>query len=76
MDSAAVKPVHRSWIVLVAKCIVVLQALAIVYMLTSAWVTVAVAAGFGVVVVAVKALSRASRQVDEIFSEELRRDVS
>lgn len=72
MDSAAVKPVHRSWIVIAAKSIVVLQALAIVYMLTSAWVTAAVAAGFVVVVAAVKALSRASRQVDQIFEEELR----
>lgn len=71
MDSAAVKPVHRSWIVLAAKTIVVLQALAIVYLLTSGWVTVAVAAGFGVVVATVKTLSRASRQVDQIFQEEL-----
>ena len=71
MDSAAVKPVHRSWIVLVAKSIVVLQALAIVYLLTSAWVTVAVAAGFGLVVATVKVLSRASRQIDQIFEEEL-----
>lgn len=73
MDSAAVKTVHRSWIVIAAKSIVVLQALAIVYMLTSAWVTAAVAAGFVVVMGAVKASSRASRQVDQIFEEELRR---
>ena len=71
MDSAAAKPVHRSWIVVAAKSIVVLQTLAIVYMLTSAWVTAVVAAGFVVVVAAVKALSRASRQVDQIFEEEL-----
>lgn len=72
MDSAAAKPVHRSWIVVVAKSIVVLQALAIVYMLTSAWLTAVVAVGFVVVVAAVKALSRASRQVDQIFEDELR----
>lgn len=71
MDSAAVKPVHRSWIVLAAKSIVVLQALAILYMLTSVWVTVAIATGFVVVVATVKALSRASRQVDQIFEDEL-----
>ena len=71
MDSAAAKPVHRSWIVLAAKAIVVLQALAIVYTLTSVWVTAAAAAGFAVVVMTVKALSRASRQVDQIFEEEL-----
>ena len=73
MDSAAAKPVHRSWIVIAAKSIVVLQALAIVYMLTSVWVAAAVAAGFVVVVTAVKAVSRASRQVDQIFEEELGR---
>jgi hypothetical protein len=72
MDSAAAKPVHRSWIVLAAKSIVVLQVLAIVYMLTSAWVTAVVAVGFVVVVTAVRTLSRASRQVDEIFEDELR----
>jgi hypothetical protein len=36
-------------------------------------VTVAVAAGFVALVVAVKALTRASRQVDRIFEEELTR---
>jgi Flp pilus assembly protein TadB len=72
MNSAsAVKPTHRSWIVLAAKSIVVVQSLAIVYMLTSVWVTVAVAAGFVVVVTAVKSLSRASRQIDRIFEDEL-----
>lgn len=72
MNSAtAVKTVHKSWIVPAAKIIVVLQSLGIVYLLTSIWVTVAVAAGFVVVVVAVKALARASRQVDRIFEEEL-----
>lgn len=72
MNSAtAVKTVHKSWIVPTAKIIVVLQSLGIVYLLTSIWVTVAVAAGFVVVVVAVKALARASRQVDRIFEEEL-----
>ncbi|MFS8100946.1 hypothetical protein LFM09_27865 [Lentzea alba] len=72
MDTVtAAKPVHRSWVVVAAKAIVVLQSLAIVYMLTSAWVTVAVAAGFAAVVVAVKALSRASKQVDQIFEDEL-----
>jgi hypothetical protein len=71
MDSVAAKPVHRSWIVIAAKAIVVLQSLAIVYLLTSVWVTIAVAAGFVVVVIAVKALARASRQVDRIFEEEL-----
>lgn len=74
MDSVtAFKPVHRSWIVIAAKTIVVLQSLAIVYTLTSVWVTVAVVAGFAAVVIAVKALSRASRQVDRIFEEELSR---
>ena len=71
MDSATVKPVHRSWIVPAAKAVVVLQSLAIVYLLTSAWVTAAVAAVFVLVLAAVKALSRASRQVDRIFDEEL-----
>ena len=71
MDSAATKPVHRSWIILAAKAVVVLQSLAIVYLLTSAWVTAAVAAGFVVVLAVVKALSRASRQIDRIFEEEL-----
>jgi hypothetical protein len=56
-----------------AKAIVVSQSLAIVYLLTSVWVTVAVAAGFVALVVAVKALTRASRQVDRIFEEELAR---
>ncbi|MGW6448948.1 hypothetical protein [Lentzea sp. NPDC055074] len=42
-------------------------------MLTSAWVTAVVAVAFIVVFVAVRALSRASRQVDRIFEEELRR---
>jgi hypothetical protein len=56
-----------------AKAIVVSQSLAIVYLLTSVWVTVAVAAGFVALVVAVKALTRASRQVDRIFEEELPR---
>lgn len=73
MDSAAAKPAHRSWIVIAAKSIVVVQSLAIVYLLTSVWVAAAVAAGFVVVVGAVKALSRASRQVDQIFEEELSR---
>ncbi|MDX8033947.1 hypothetical protein SK803_27310 [Lentzea sp. BCCO 10_0856] len=73
MDSTAARPAHRSWIVIAAKSIVVLQALAIVYMLTSAWVTAAVAIGFIVVFASVKALSRASRQVDQIFEDELRR---
>ncbi|WP_245849257.1 hypothetical protein [Lentzea kentuckyensis] len=48
-----------------------MQTLAIVYLLTSAWVTAVVATGFVVVVAAVKALSRASRQIDQIFEEEL-----
>lgn len=74
MDSAsAANPAHRSWIVVAAKAIVVLQSLGIVYMLTSAWVTVAVAVGFAVVFFAVRALSRASRKVDQIFEEELGR---
>lgn len=72
MNSAtAARGVHKSWIVIAAKTIVLLQALAIVYMLTSVWVTVAVAAGFVVTVTAIKALSRASRKVDQIFEEEL-----
>jgi hypothetical protein len=71
MDSVAAKPVHRSWIVVAAKVIVVLQSLGIVYMLTSGWVTAVVAAGFAVIAAAVRALSRASRQVEEIFEEEL-----
>ncbi|MDT7784361.1 MAG: hypothetical protein QOF58_2780 [Pseudonocardiales bacterium] len=73
MDSAAARHVHRSWIVIAAKSIVVLQALAIVYMLTSVWVTAAVAAGFVVVMTAVKALSRADKQIDQIFEEEIGR---
>lgn len=72
MDTAA-KPAHRSWIVITAKSIVVVQSLAIVYLLTSVWVAAAVAAAFVVVVSAVKALSRGSRQVDQIFEEELSR---
>jgi hypothetical protein len=71
MDSVAAKPAHRSWIVIAAKSIVVLQALGIVYMLTSAWVAAAVAVGFALVVGTVKVLSRASRQVDQIFEDEL-----
>ncbi|WP_329788213.1 hypothetical protein V1227_26860 [Lentzea sp. DG1S-22] len=74
MNSAsAANPGHRSWIVIAAKAIVVLQSLGIVYMLTSIWVTLAVAAAIAVVVFSVKALSRASRQVDRIFEEELGR---
>lgn len=73
MDSAAAKPAHRSWIVIAAKSIVVVQSLAIVYLLTSAWVTAAVAVGFVVVVGAVRGWSRALRQVDQIFEEELSR---
>ncbi|GAB2829643.1 hypothetical protein [Lentzea nigeriaca] len=71
MESVAAKPAHKSWIVHTARVIVVLQSLAIVYMLTSGWVTAAVAAGFLVIVASVKVLSRASRQVDQIFEEEL-----
>jgi hypothetical protein len=52
---------------------VVLQSLGIVYMLTSTWVTVAVAAGFVVVFLAIRTLLRASRKVDQIFEEELGR---
>lgn len=73
MDTAAAKPAHRSWIVIVAKSIVVVQSLAIVYLLTSVWVAAAVAVGFMVVVGAVKALSRATQRVDQIFDEELSR---
>jgi hypothetical protein len=74
MDSAsAAHPSHRSWIVIAAKTIVVLQSLGIVFMLTSAWVTAVVAVGFIVVFVVIRALSRASRQVDQIFDEELGR---
>ncbi|KOV80543.1 hypothetical protein [Nocardia sp. NRRL S-836] len=72
MNSAsAAKPVHRSWLVLAAKAVVVMQLLAIVYTLTSVWIAVAVAAAFAVVVAAVRALGRASKQVDRIFEEEL-----
>lgn len=74
MDSApAVSPAHRPWIVIAAKAVVALQVLAIVYLLTSVWVAVAVAAGFAVVVLAIRALSRASNKVDQIFEEELHR---
>ena len=74
MDSAsAANPAHRSWIVIAAKAVVVLQSLGIVYMLTSAWVTAVVAVGFIAVYFAVRALTRASRQVDRIFDEELGR---
>ncbi|MFI6100969.1 hypothetical protein ACIA8G_35940 [Lentzea sp. NPDC051213] len=72
MNSAAIfKGVHRSWIVIAAKTIVVLQSLGIVYLLTSVWVTVAVAAVFVLVMTAIRTLSRASRQIDRIFEEEL-----
>jgi hypothetical protein len=72
MNSAtAAGGVHKSWIVIAAKTIVVLQALAIIYLLTSVWVTLAVAAAFVVIVTAIKALSRASRQIDQIFEDEL-----
>lgn len=72
MNSAtAGKPAHRSWIVIAAKSIVVLQSLAILYVLTSIWVTAAVAAAFAIVITTVKALSRASEQVDQIFKDEL-----
>jgi hypothetical protein len=74
MNSAsAVNPVHRSRLVTAAKAVVVSQSLAVVYLLTSVWVTVAVAAGFVAVFVAVRALARASRQADRIFEEELTR---
>ena len=74
MDSAsAAHPSHRSWIVIAAKAVVVLQSLGIVYMLTSAWVTAVVAVGFIVAFFAIRALSRASRKVDQIFDEELGR---
>ena len=74
MDSAsAANPAHRSWIVVAAKAVVALQSLGIVYMLTSAWVTAVVAVGFIAVFFAIRALSRASRQVDQIFEEELGR---
>ncbi|MFD9703069.1 hypothetical protein [Lentzea sp. NPDC059081] len=74
MDSApAVSPAHRPWIVLAAKTVVVLQLLAIVYMFTSIWVAIAVAAAFTLAVFAVRALSRASGKVDQIFEEELHR---
>jgi len=74
MDSAsAANAASRSWIVIAAKAIVVLQSLGIVYMFTSAWVTAVVAVGFIVVFIAIRALSRASRKVDQIFDEELGR---
>jgi len=74
MDSAsAANASARPWIVVAAKAIVVLQSLGIVFMLTSAWVTAVVAVGFIVVFIAIRALSRASRQVDRIFEEELGR---
>lgn len=74
MDSAsAANPAHRLWIVIATKAVVVLQSLGIVYMLTSAWVTAVVAVGFIAVCFAVRALTRASRQVDRIFDEELGR---
>jgi uncharacterized membrane protein YcaP (DUF421 family) len=69
--ATAARPVHKSWLVTAAKAVVVLQSLAIIYTLTSVWTTVAVAAAFAVVVVTVKALRRASKQVDRIFEEEL-----
>lgn len=69
--TTAASSAHRSWITVAARAVVVLQSLAIVYLLTSIWVTAAVAAGFVVVVAAVKALVKASRQVDRIFEEEL-----
>ncbi|MDX8143845.1 hypothetical protein SK854_17095 [Lentzea sp. BCCO 10_0061] len=74
MDSASATNASTSpWIAIAAKAIVVLQSLGIVFMLTSAWVTAIVAVGFIVVFIAIRALSRASRQVDRIFEEELSR---
>jgi hypothetical protein len=68
---SAIRPVHKTWLVIVAKVVVVLQALAIVYLLTSFWVTVGVAFAFVATVSIVRALSLAAHQVDTIFEEEL-----
>lgn len=68
---SAIRPDHRPWLVITAHSIVVLQALAIVYFLTSFWVTIGVATAFTVTVMVVRALSRATEQVDTIFTEEL-----
>lgn len=74
MESAsAANASVRPWIATTAKAIVVLQSLGIVFMLTSAWVTAIVAVGLIVVFITIRALSRASRKVDQIFEEELGR---
>lgn len=74
MDSArTISPAHRPWITTAAKVVVALQVVAIVYLLTSVWVAVGVAAAIAVVVFAVRSLSRASQKVDRIFDEELHR---
>ncbi|SDH24551.1 hypothetical protein SAMN05216553_118120 [Lentzea fradiae] len=74
MDSTrAVIPAQRQWIGTAAKIVVVLQVVAIVYLLTSVWVAAGVAAAIVVVAFAVRSLSRASEKVDQIFDEELHR---
>ncbi|TWP51484.1 hypothetical protein FKR81_14845 [Lentzea tibetensis] len=67
----AIRPVHKPWLVFTARAVVVLQALGIVFLLTSIWTTVAIAVLFVVTVSVVRALSRASQQMDTIFEEEL-----
>lgn len=68
---SAVGSDHRSWIVIAAKTVVVLQVLSIVFLLTSVWVTLAVAAAFVITFVTVRALAKASKQVDQILTDEL-----
>jgi hypothetical protein len=59
MSSAtAIRPGHKPWLVIAGKTVVVAQAVAIVFLLTSIWVTVAVALGFVVTVSVVRALSQ------------------
>lgn len=68
---SAIRPGHKPWLVIAGKTVVVAQALAIVFLLTSIWVTIAAAVGFVITVSVVRALSRASAQIDTIFDEEL-----
>lgn len=46
--------VHRPWLVFTAKALVVLQGLAILYLLSSVWVALGVAAAFFLLVVTIR----------------------
>jgi type IV secretory pathway TrbD component len=66
----ASRPVHKAWLVFTARTVVMLQALAIIFLLTSIWTTLAIAVLFVVTVSVVRALARASQQIDTIFDED------